>query len=85
MAKATIIPNNEVPGPCGVKITRFGGKQVETIGLILRKIRAEVTDLLKREPKYHGKVVLSLNFKEGRFMNMHCNTGKMILGEKGKG
>lgn len=58
--------------------------KAETITLILRKIDTELDDLLGREPEYHGKMVLTLNFNAGRFMNMSNETKKMILGEKGK-
>ena len=58
--------------------------RVGTITTILCKVDAELADLLAREPEYHGKVVLSLNFNAGRFMNMSCGTHKMIPGEKVK-
>lgn len=58
--------------------------KAETITIILRKIDAELADLLGRIPEYHGKVVLTLNFNAGKFMNMSSETKKMIAGEKGK-
>ena len=55
-----------------------------TIMRILHKVRDEVGDVLEREPEYHGKITLTLNFNAGRCLKMTSEPKKTILVEKAK-